>query len=287
MGYRWLIIGAFAIFALSVNEPGLAQPEPDRIIAGDHLSKLWDALKAGSVSISNAELHSQIAGRKLSAILIPNSQPQNTRVVKRCFKEKTIFDVPDLTVSQDDYAQLIKYAKDGVFQKAGEIRASLSVHDEAGLVVAKGNLLVEINSRPVSERNATKRFVGALLAESEPTDPELAGYVQAYREHVEKSAIAQLKALEALWLSPRTPYSWGSSDFSGIDLRKVNPSAVGEFTLGDKIFRRTWVGPTYILVYQGTSPTPRDPSGLGLSKDWGVDRADAAAFIAPQLKFKM
>jgi hypothetical protein len=289
MRHYWLIMVALALFLVLVGDRVYAQSEPDRIIAGEHLSKLWDALRAESITIKKPELKSQIVERKLSAILLPGDQPQNARVIKRCFKDKTVFDIPDLEIPPEDYSQLMKYAKDGVFQRVGAIRES---KDSVGLEAAKASLNLELSSRPAGEREAAIRFAGALLADLEPTEPQLAGYVSAFRDHVEKNSLKQLKTMMIVdnWLIPRAPYSWGSTEFSTLDLSKVNPSAVREFTVGDKLFRKSWVGATYLIVYQGSSSTPRDPTGLGLSEDWfssQKNKPDFATVFAKDLRFKM
>src|SRR5687768_10308086 len=111
MKLRWFM--ALTI-ALMVSQPGVmqAQEESDRIIAGEHLVRLWDAIRLGKVKLDSSELRSLIINRHLSAILIPKEQPADKRLVKRCYKVKTVFDIPDMNVSVDDHAQLVKYAKD-------------------------------------------------------------------------------------------------------------------------------------------------------------------------------
>jgi hypothetical protein len=287
MRKNWLIVAMLVLFSLVPARDVCAQAEPDRIIAGEHLAKLLDAMNAGRVKITQPELKDQIVRKKLSAILLPSTQPEKKRNIRRCFKDRTIFDVPDWEVPMEDYSQLIAYAKDGVFQRVAAIRDSVIRNDSKALDLAIADLNSEIES--TGDKEGAKRFAGALLADFEPSQPQLASYVSDFREHVEKSTLAELRNMAGRnFFTPRTPYSFGSTEFSSLDLWKVNPSAVDVFTFNNKVFRKTWVGGTYIVAYQGVTPPPKDPSGLGLSANWVGAIMSPNAFkvvYATQLKF--
>lgn len=272
MKLRW-----FIAIVLIVSPSGLiqAQQEPDRIIAGEHLVRLWDAIKLGKVKIDSAELKDLILKRHLSAILIPQEQPADKRVLKKCYKVKTVFDIPDMNVSVDDYTQLIKYAKDGVFEQTALIRDAITNNDPQQLESATAGLTAYLNTQAGTEKEASQMFAGALLADLEPTKPELASLVTDFRTYVEKDTVRRLPFAGSI--SPRTPYTVGVSPFGTADLMKINPATVKQLIVGGKSYRVTWVGGTYLLTLQDTSPTPRDPTGLGLSEGWVLAAGSANA----------
>lgn len=161
--------------------PAAAQQEEDRIIAGEHLSRLWDAVKLGKVTINNPELRNLILERHLSAILIPKAQPPDRRIIRRCFKVQTVFNVPDAEISSQDFSQLLAYAKDGAFERAEAIRNAVNENDSERLAVATAELQNYLEQQGGAARDSSRRFVGALLADLTLTQPELVSHVQEYR----------------------------------------------------------------------------------------------------------
>ncbi len=263
-----------------------AQQEQDRIIAGEHLVRLWDAVTLGKVKLSNTELKTLILKRHLSAILLPQNQPKDKWVIRKCYKVKTVFDVPDAELTGEDFAQLIAYAKDGVFERAEAVRDAVISNDPKKLETATVDLKSYLSKQADAEKEVSTKFVGALLADLEPNQKELATYVQDYRAFVESNTRERLRF--ATLLLPRQLYVINKDVFDADDLSKINPSTVQQLLVADKLFRAAWVGGTYLVALQDSSPTPRDPTGLGLSTQW-INFADGSTSSRPPyaLRFSM
>ena len=262
-----------------------AQQE-DRIIAGDHLNYLWDAINADKVKISNIELKSQILRHQVSALLIPYSKDQ--RIVRRCFKIKTTFDVPDLEVSKEDYDQLLGFARDGAFEITASIHEAVEKNDTLTLQTATIRLNDYVKSLPAEMQAAERRYTGALLADLEPTQPALASFVKDYRTYIEEKTFRQIVPNNTtLKFVPRRPYVIGGSIFNAADLEKINPVAVQPyFGIRGEEYRKVWVGPNLIFVPQDSRPAPRDRTGLGVTTEWSdctsvKDCSKPIAFVLP------
>lgn len=240
-----------------------AQKEQDRIIAGEHLVRLWDAVTLGKVKLSNTELKTLILKRHLSAILLPQNQPKDKWVIRKCYKVKTVFDVPDAELTSEDFAQLIAYAKDGVFERVEAVRDAIITNNPTRLESATANLNSYLSEQKATEKEVSAKFVGALLADLEPNQKELAVYVRDYRAFIEADTRETLRL--AAYLMPRQLYVTNRDVFDIDDLVKLNPSAVQQLLVGDRTYRSAWVGGNFLVALQDSSPTPRDPSGLGLS----------------------
>lgn len=253
-----------------------AQQGQDRIIAGEHLARLWDAINLGMVRLDNSELKALITRRNLSAILIPESQPKGKWIVRKCYKVKTVFDVPDAELSTEDFNQLMRYAKVGVFERAEAVRDAIISNDSKQLENAVTRLTAYLNEQDASEKATLSRFAGALLADIEPASTGLAAYIKEYRSFIEKQTQEKLK-LAAHSVNPGRPYIVGADLFPMADLFKVKPGTVQRFTINKNTFRAAWVGRTYIIVLQDSavsSPVASvDPTGLGLTSMWGSTTA--------------
>ncbi len=241
------------------------QDNQDRIIAGLHLAKLWEAVEqTRTVTLQNAELKSQIHNRSLSAIVLPKEKQGQQRVVRRCFEYKSVFD-PDLAVTDFDYNQLLKYAENDVFKDVGEYRYSLMRNDQNAQDLAINRLNGDLAKLQGDERESSAWFAGALLADLEPTSPALASLVRNYREHVEAKTLDDLSSSNFALISGK-PYSVGGAKVTWADLDKINPAEVKQFNAAGKSFRGAWVGSVFLLTQQeDEKPKTKDPTGLGLN----------------------
>lgn len=181
----YLLILLVAVFITHARTTA-ARQEEDRIIAGDHLMRLWDAVRLGKVVIENRELRSLILERHLSAILIPKNQPRGKRIIRKCYKVQTVFNVPDAELRESDFSQLLDYAKDGAFKRAQAIREAVDLYDSARLATATAELKDYLEQQEPAKREASRRFVGALLADVSLGQAEVADYVNEYHAFMEK-----------------------------------------------------------------------------------------------------
>lgn len=243
--------------------------EEDRIIAGRNLAIFWDALQSSYVSIENTELKSQILSHSLSAILIPGTQAKDHPVVKCCFQQKTIFD-PDLNVSENDYKELMNYAKDKVFELIQALVSAMDERDGPIFQTAIDKLDQYLTDVPSEKRFSAQVYTGALLADKALSMPEVSDYVMKFRDNMKMAVQTALKnPVFANKLETGVPYSFGSRPFSAADLSKINPANVQLLSVDKRSYRTVWVGSTLVITAQQTPPIEWwDSTGLGLAHEW-------------------
>jgi hypothetical protein len=160
------------------------------------------------------------------------------------------------------------------------VKQSLRYGDQAAAQRGAAGLRAELENHPAVDRGAERVFIGSLLADMEPTQPELGAYVKEFQQTVYGQTLAQLgSATLADKLKPGEPYIVGSSAFTAADLMKVNPARVEKVTLNRRTYRKVWVGSVLIIVPQSAENYSfLDPTGLGLSDDWVAAGNNAALF---------
>jgi outer membrane protein OmpA-like peptidoglycan-associated protein len=280
MRLRWLNL-LLIFFALT----SLAKAQ-DRIIAGYHLEKLSCALENGVVVLEHSELRSHISEHKLSALLIPGRQKSTPKVIGLCFDKQRCSGSTDWDVSEKDYRQLIEYADHKAFEKAATVNRSR----EKGSAKEMSDARTQVNEYAAAlrepERAPTRRFIGSVLIDSKPTEPDLVLYVEEYQDYVKQNAESALAAiLRSSTLTPGEPLvTVGSTSFTGLDLEKVNPAEVETFEVGTNKFKGAWVGSSFIIVPQsGQKVAATDRTGLGLSETW----AKSSGRIIPQIPVRV
>ena len=267
MRFRWLNF-LFVFFTLT----GFAHAQnTDRIIAGYHLEKLSCALENRVIVIELQELQSYIYGHQLSAILIPGQQSSSRKVIGLCFDKQKCSGSSDRQVSEHDYKELIDYADHKAFEQSSRVNTLKESGSTKEFSAARAQLNEYAAALREPERAPTRRFIGSVLADSKPTEPDLAQYVNEYRDYVMENTKAAVAAMvRSSTMTPGEPMvSTGSSSFTTADLEKVNPADVQAFEVEKSKFKAAWVGSTFILVRQPeTNTTSKDPSGLGLNETW-------------------
>lgn len=262
----------FFLLLAHENSMWAQQENQDKIIAGKHLQKLWDAIRVKDVTITDPELRSQILDHELSVIFLP-WQLANERKVRRCFNRRTAFERPDLVVSLNDYAQLLMYAEKGAYQKVAALSEAIQRNDLQASKEATMRLNESLNSLPPQERASARMLVGSWLADLGPTQTELAIYVSEFRNFIETTTFNDSTNIPIVaTLLKGVPYSIGSSSLTAIDLRRINPSDVESITLQNIKFRKAWNGSNLIIVPQDVQSSHiLDTTGLGMSATWAAN----------------
>ena len=260
-----LLIVFFALTAVAQAQ------DRDRIIAGYHLEKLACALENHVTVIDLQELQTYIYRHQLSAILIPRQQSSSRKMIGICFDKQRCSGSSDLQVTEHDYAQLVDYADHKAFAESARVNSLKEGGSAKEFSDAKTQLNEYAAALREPEKAPTRRFIGSVLADSKPTDPDLVQYVNEYRDYVRQNAKDALAAmLRSSTLTAGEPMvTTGSASFTAADLEKVNPADVEEFAVGTNKFKGAWVGSTFVLVRQSDqNTTSKDPSGLGLNETW-------------------
>jgi outer membrane protein OmpA-like peptidoglycan-associated protein len=211
-------------------------------------------------------------------------QDPQRKAVGLCFDKQKCSGWRQFPISDSDYAELIRYADFVAFERSTAVNSSRQNGNEKDLADARARLSQYVAELPDSERESTRRFIGSVLADAEPTEADLLPYVQEYRVYVKQNALTELAAkLRSSTLEAGEPIvTVGSASVTALDLKRVNPADVETFVVNATRFKGAWIGSSFVFVPQSTDKVT-DRTGLGINEQW----AQSSSRIVPRLQLNL
>lgn len=227
----------------------------DRLFTRVNLDRLFDAVQTQHVTFKKLELTAEILGRRLDALYVPDRAPNEPAHVFKCPTGSTT--LVRFLLDPEDHRRLHAFAEDDIPKIIARIFSAPRGSGQRREAI--NELKNTIRRANAEERLAMERFAGALLAEYEPTEPDLARPVAHYRGFVESEVKESLKRPDLLKeLLSGQPYAVGAEPVSTLMLKTIRPGEVGEFRVDGKEFKKAWIGKMLIIE----QPTKKGPGWL-------------------------
>ena len=269
--FKTCLLSTVSMLAL-LTSAGQGSAQTQFAVAGDFLGMLRDEVAWNILPLEAAKLRSIISGHDLTVIVFPLTQadPANPSIFV-CSRTKTDLVLQPVTAA--DLQRLNEFATDTVYQLILDIQTSVAAQpagsaltDEAKMKVAEVQKRLE--KMPEARKKAASFLLGARMADLEPKQPELAGFVNAFRKEAEARAIGSLRPPQKE--DHGKPQVFGPSGVTPGALNSIKD--VEEIRVDGQRYHKAWAGGSLILVPQAKdapSPQVNDPplKKLGMHED--------------------